>query len=235
MSVTVITFRINKKNESFENSNCSTSRNFCALAQLWLYDNLCDCKCVKIKMTFTMQLEHTNELQRNELTLERIVCPVARPNIVAHSVHCRVKYIDWNRNLKVQINFNITKPLNHIWLHTMLYYKFNGLVYSKFPIDLWYNICEWQDKRLTGRLTRVEGYASFKRLLDMSSLNHSCPFVGYYSVDVKNMSMEAFPFEPLLPSGRYRFDMAYSEKFHGYEFYTSQIYFSVSDYRLVNI
>lgn len=100
-----------------------------------------------------MQLEHTNGLQRNEFTLERVVCPVARPNIVEHSVHCRVKYIDWNRNLKVQINFNITRPLKQIWMHTRLYYKFNGLVYSKFPVDLRYNICEWQDKRLTGRLT----------------------------------------------------------------------------------
>lgn len=93
-------------------------------------------------------------------------------------------------------------PVNSIWFHTVLYHKFNGIVFSKFPIDLWENGCDYFDGKrdktylLNWILTQV---------LQYSNLNHSCPYTKV-SLKADNVSLEkAFPFTAsILPSGQYR-------------------------------
>lgn len=144
---------------------------------------------------------------------------------------CLVKYIDRN-NLKFNIRFTFTKPVHQFWVHSVLYYKFNGLVYQKFPIDLWEDFCEWNAARLAGKFSSHILNWTFGKLINHTNLNHTCPLLGSYFMTVSNISIDAFVVEPLLPSGRYRLDMDYSEGYHAKKFHTTQVYFSVSDHRL---
>lgn len=116
-------------------------------------------------------------------------------------------------------------------MHGVFYHKFNGIVYHKFPIDLWENLCDYLDDR------SAKSYLlnwTVGRILKYSNMNHSCPYVGLLYAKNDNISIANFPFEPLIPSGRYRVDGAFTEadRVPQAEF---QIYFSVSDHRLEKI
>lgn len=158
---------------------------------------------------------------------------MTKPDSVMQSFICDAKYIS-RKYMKFQIHFNFTKPVKDIWLHTVLYHKFNGLVYQKFPIDLWENMCEWLTARLAGKKTLYMLNWTLGRIIDESTFNHTCPFVGYQAIDVKNISIDAFVVEPLIPSGRYRMQLDFADGGR-VTFGTVFVFFSVSDYRLEKI
>lgn len=163
------------------------------------------------------------------------MCPLTKPNSVVQSFYCNLRNIDWHKNMKFNFHFNLTRPVNDLWMHFVVYYKFNGLVYQKFPIDLWENFCEWQASRLTGRPTAMYMLDwTLGKVVHKSNLNHPCPLVGYYVVQSKNTSMDTFIVEPLLPSGRYRLDVYVTEN-DRVPVCEGHLYFSISDYRLEKI
>ncbi|KAG4066017.1 hypothetical protein HA402_001264 [Bradysia odoriphaga] len=94
--------------------------------------------------------------------------------------------------------------------HCVLYFKFNGLVYNKFPVDLWESLCDFIDgKRET---TFFLNWMMTKMQL-VSNLNHSCPFTNFI-IKTNNISLdEAFTFDQsILPSGRYRVDITFADE-----------------------
>lgn len=100
---------------------------------------------------------------------------------------------------------------------------------SKFPIDLWENMCDW----ISGKRKAYILDWTFRRILNYTNFNHTCPFYGYYVIDIKNISTDHFNVEPLLPSGKYRLDVEFTQQQGGGVPFTAfHIYFSVSDYRL---
>lgn len=165
--------------------------------------------------------------QTNEITVERFYA-VPIKLTVANSIYCRVKYIS-RRNLNVDIRWNYTKPVYDQWFHIVIYYKFNGITYSKFPIDLWENMCDW----LIG--VGPKKYAldwALKRILNYTHFNHPCPYyVGPAFVKVDNVSIDMFSFDHLLPSGRYYMDM-YLTTGDRVPFIAFKFYFSISDIRV---
>lgn len=146
-----------------------------------------------------------------------------------------IKYIS-RKNLKFHAHFNATRPISNVWLHGVLYYKFNGLVFSKFPVDLWQDICKWQTERLAGTANKMNlmnwvlGLAAKHSTLDKCN----CPILGYHESKIDNFSTSAFVFEPLIPSGIYRLDLAFTENKRA-PLLSAQIFFSVSDYRIEKI
>lgn len=129
------------------------------------------------------------------------------------------------------MNWTYTTTISESWLHGVVYYKFNGLVYNKFPIDLWENICDF----LAGKgISYFMGW-TLGKLMEYSTFNHSCPFkAGPMLVKADNISIENFPVEPLLPSGRFRVDADFTggDRVPTASF---QIFFSVSDHRLEKV
>lgn len=155
-----------------------------------------------------------------------MVCPATKPESKIQSLYCNVRYIN-RKDLKFDVHWNLTRPVYDAWLHGVLYYKFNGISYSKFPIDLWENFCDWMDHKKPAFILEW----TYGRILKYTNFNHSCPFFGHYLIRVKNISVEHFVIEPLLPSGRFRLDVDFTENdripFGGFK-----LYFSVSDHRL---
>lgn len=170
-------------------------------------------------------ISKSNFLSRKMKYLLNDFC-VYRPGSFIQSVYCKIDYIS-RKNLKIDIHYNFTKPRSDIWFHGSLNYKFNGLTYQKFPINLWENICDW----MSGKQKAYILDWTLGRLTKYSNLNHSCPFNGYYFIRVNNMSMDSFIVEPLLPSGRYRLDLVATEG-DRVPLTDMKLYFSISDHRL---
>ncbi len=159
--------------------------------------------------------------------MERVVCQKTQPESVLQDLYCNVKFAS-RYHLKINGHWNITQPTDDVWLHGVLNYKFNGLVYQKFPIDLWEDVCAW----LNGKRKAYILDWTFGRILNFTNIG-TCPFFGYYYVRASNVSMEDFVVEPLLPSGRYRLDLQFMHRMHDLiPFVKFEIYFSVSDHRL---
>lgn len=121
--------------------------------------------------------------------------------------------------------------MEEIWFHVVVYYKFNGIVYNKYPIDLWEKFCEFLD----GKRVKTFGLNwLFSRLIKYSNFNHSCPynkgviFIKADKVPVK----ETFPFnESFLPAGAYRVDVSFTDS-DRVPFWEFKLYGSISDHRL---
>lgn len=74
------------------------------------------------------------------------MCAKPKPDGKLQSIYCHVKHIG-RTNLKVDIHANLTKLIDDMWFHLLVYYKFNGIVYNKYTIDLWENIVIfWMEK-----------------------------------------------------------------------------------------
>lgn len=131
--------------------------------------------------------------------------------------------------MKIDLHWNLTRPVHDAWIHGTWYYKFNGLTYNRFPIDLWENLCDW----LSGKSKSYLLDWTIGRAINYSNMNHSCPYHGYVFLKVDNMSVNNFPFEPetLIPSGRYRVDLDFTEG-NRVPIGNAKLYFSVSDHRL---
>ncbi len=159
--------------------------------------------------------------------MERVVCPKTQPESAFQDFYCDIKFVS-RYHLKFNAHWNFTRPTDHAWLHGVFNYKFNGLVYQKFPIDLWEDACAW----LSGEKPAYILQWTFGRVLNYTNIG-TCPFFGYYYLHTKNISMDHFVVEPLLPSGRYRLDIEFMHRMlDPVPMMRFQIYFSVSDYRL---
>lgn len=171
--------------------------------------------------------------QKNELILERIVCPPSSElSAITNSFHCVFKYIS-RRDLKIEFRLNATKPLDDVWVHSVFYHKFNGISFQKFPIDLLENVCNW----ISGKGKSYVMNWSLSKIIQYSNVNHACPWVDlHFKVD--NISAKAFTFdESFLPSGQYRVDNDFTETESrtSTAFMSASLYFSVSDHRLEKV
>lgn len=129
--------------------------------------------------------------------------------------------------MKLYVHGNLTKAVDNVWVHGVFYYKFNGITYQKYPIDLWESFCGWME----GKSKSYVLDWTVGRILKYTNVNHTCPYVGLVIMKVDNISIDNFPFEPLVPSGRYRVDLDIAES-DRIPYGGAKLYFSVSDHRL---
>ena len=136
-------------------------------------------------------------------------CTVVDPEKVL-SAHCVSKHISWD-HLKADLDVKLSRPLPRIWVHAVFYFKFNGIVYNKFPIDIWENFCDFVDGKreksfyFNWLLSRLQRY---------TNMNHSCPYTAII-VKANNVSIdEIFPFDQsVFPSGQYRIDVTLTDEY----------------------
>lgn len=178
----------------------------------------------------TVQVNNSDEIlfQQNKIIFERFTCSPSPPESKVQSLYCNVKRISRN-NLKLHIHANITKPVNDVLFHVTFYYKFNRIVFNKYPIDLWENVCDYLDGKI------MKSYMLdwiVKGLLKYTNLNHSCPYIGYVFLKADNISVDTLSFAPsLIPAGSYRIDIIGTES-DRVTFAAAQMYFSVSEHRM---
>lgn len=118
--------------------------------------------------------------------------------------HCVVKHIS-HRHVKVHIEGNCTVPISSIWVHTVVYYKYN--TYQKYAIDLWEDFCGFLNKTANSYFVKF----LFGNMMNYTNLNHPCPYFGQFYVKVDNFSVDKFLIEQLVPAGRYRLDVNFTK------------------------
>src|SRR5262249_2128104 len=119
------------------------------------------------------------------------------PDSKVSNMKCVIKYID-RKNIKIDMWANVTKQIERIWAIALMYYKYN--TYQRIAVNLWEDICGW----FSGKTKSYIMDWTFGRVLNYTNLNHHCPYNGHVYLKVDNVSIDRFPFPPIIPSGRYR-------------------------------
>lgn len=114
-------------------------------------------------------------------------------------------------------------------MHTVFYHKFS-YTYQKYAIDLWENMCDWLAKKT--KSYSLDWTIGRVRRQRYTNINHPWPYEGVVYVKIDNISIQQFPIEPLLPSGRYRMDIDITEANRKTTIFVSQVFFSISDHRI---
>lgn len=148
-------------------------------------------------------------------------------------ITCLVKYIN-RRDLTIDVTFKLKKKINAMFFHAVVYYRYNGIEYKKFPIDLWENLCDWF--KLHGDSTKKMKYFFLewmhKRFLNYTNINHTCPYEGEMTVRAARFPISSIEIPQLLPAGRYRLDIILFEGDRKSIIYGINLFFSISDNRI---
>lgn len=178
--------------------------------------------------------KHLN-FQKNTLIFERVVCDKNTSDWVSN-VTCILKRSS-QYNLLVDVGVNLNYPVYKAFFHAVFYYRYNGIVYKTFPIDVFEDCCEWLIKRnQTGWLEKNKYFileTAFGPLLKYSNINHSCPYVGpiYVKADLPLRNFY-YILDYLVPAGRYRVDWSLTDGNKNHIFMSGKLYAAVSDHRI---
>lgn len=115
---------------------------------------------------------------------------------------CSVVLVDRNTQL-LNIACSVgEKQKNNIRLHFKMYYRFNGLTYRPFLIDIEADFCAFMLnvlKRPNIMLANV-----MEQVRKHSNIDHPCPYTG--TVEIQNLTLSnLFLGGSMLPTGQYRF------------------------------
>lgn len=128
----------------------------------------------------------------------------------------------------------LNKPVYPV-VHAEFFYRFNGIEYKKFPIDVREDICEWiVNRNRTGWINEKKVFFSewaLGKILPFANLNQNCPYIGEIYMQFKNISLEQYFIIPqFLPAGRFRIDVYFIVQ--GKVCFSAKIYFAISDHRI---
>lgn len=163
--------------------------------------------------------------KKNKLTFERVTCETY-PGSTIVELHCGIKYIDRNRNLKIDSWLNISKSLDDVWIHAVPYYRYN--TYQRIANELWEQPCEW----FSGQSKSYVLDWTIGRMLRYTNFNHTCPYFGRVYFKVDNISIDSFPLPPIMPAGRYRVDIDVVGSNRKNVLASAKFYSSISDHRI---
>lgn len=145
-----------------------------------------------------------------------------------------VHYVDIRpvqRNiLRFNASFSLTVPINQMFLHILLYYKYN--TYQKFLIHQIGEVCAFS----RGEYLNPLGKIFRENLMDLNGgmeLNFEiqCPYYGDLRIYHSGVNFSQVNF-PLLPAGRYRFDVSFTPTRNGPVYAKYFVYFAISDIRV---
>lgn len=128
--------------------------------------------------------------------------------------------------MKFDLFANVSKPVEDMWIHGVIYFKYN--TYQKIATEYWDNPCDW----IAGRSTSF--LLDFARpvILKYSNCNHTCPYVGAVYARSSNISAQALTFPQIVPAGRYRIDFNVTEGDRKTLLGGGSLYASISDHRI---
>lgn len=131
--------------------------------------------------------------------------------------------------LRVNITTVLTGALTDFWGRGTLYKKYN--TYQKYLIDVRDDFCEFfKLGDSTKPLTKIL-LDNFGRLLHFDYQFH-CPFgPGLLTGWSKGVNFSDINV-PLMPAGRYRFDLLFTKKDERHKYFKFEMYFAISDIRV---
>lgn len=146
------------------------------------------------------------------------------PGSKVSDIVCRVKYIDRN-NIKANITATLSEPVKGFWIQGVGYYKYN--YYQKIATEYWDDVCAWSG----GKNSFILDY--FQRIIKkFSNLHRKCPISGTVYARTNNMSLQELAFPQIIPAGRYRLDVNFTEGDRKTILASIVAYGSISDHRL---
>lgn len=160
------------------------------------------------------------------MKIDRLICK-PYPNSTISATFCEIKYISQDR-MKLHVWANFSEPIHELWIHSVAYFKFNGLTFSRFPINIWENMCGW----LAGKTKSFILDWTFGKVLQYSNLNHPCPYDGHVYVKVDNLSATILQIEQFLPAGKFRLDMNITDGNRNRVLAMAKIIFTIFDNRI---
>lgn len=140
-------------------------------------------------------------------------------------------------NLTINLSLTLSEPVQTMFIHVMFYYRYNGIEYKRFPIDIWENICEWRNnyQKQMNLIERTKHYFlewTLQKVMEYTNLDQPCPYIGEIYVKAVNISIERFVIPQFVPSGRYRVDSWLTDGGRKHIFISGKLYFAISDHRI---
>lgn len=130
------------------------------------------------------------------------------------------------------LKYNLTGIYYHevteLWMHFILYYKYK--TYQKFLIDLWENVCESLNSKLLAPVFKL-ALDNIRELGVHINFKWKCPFPLRINIYHPGLNM-SHAVVPLLPAGRYRFNVSFALQRGKSEYLDVQVYFAISDLRV---
>ncbi|KAH8402056.1 hypothetical protein KR009_009509, partial [Drosophila setifemur] len=126
--------------------------------------------------------------------------------------YCQLKAYSRNKT-SLNVNATFLQPTNNIFLNVKLMKKANG--YKPFPVDYTFDACKFMRRRY-----QPVGKIIWNLIKNVSTVNHTCPYVGLQTVsDFYNIEV------PLpLPSGEYLLLLTWI--FYGKPQFATNVYFT---------
>ncbi len=143
--------------------------------------------------------------------------------------------IKWKKVAYNTVVFNasmtLTEPLNEVWVHSVLYYKWRQ--YQKYLIDIWVEYCRSMVNPNNHPIVNVI-LNNFFLLREHFFINFDlkCPISGemqFRTIRKFNVSKINVP---LMQAGRYRANFYYTVRQNGPVYAEGRVFFSISDLRI---
>lgn len=170
-----------------------------------------------------------NQPNPNNIIFDRLEYQIFNKSLIKDPV-LNVKKVAYN---VIAFNFSgtLTQPINEVWIHTKLYYKYR--VWQKYLVDIWMEYCRIVNNTATHPFGPIawSNYLAFKDYLDFSYEIY-CPLYGPFSgKTVRNFNISNIVL-PLMKAGQYRMNFYASPHQNGPIYGAAQVYASVSDFRI---
>lgn len=121
-------------------------------------------------------------------------------------------------------------------LHFVVYYRYNGIEYKKFPIDVWEDLCDWFSKKNDAARIKKKSFLLtewiLKRFSNYSNWNHTCPYENEMTIRAARFPISSIEIPQMLPAGRYQIDINMVEGDRKSIVHATKIFFSISDHRI---
>lgn len=132
--------------------------------------------------------------------------------------------------LNVNISFTVLKVPREIWIRMVLNYKY--ATYEKYLVDLTWELCAFLIGTAANPLGEIV-MQNFLKLRKNVELNFKlqCPFNGTLNTLITPLNISDINM-PLMPAGRYRFDLHYSSHKGGPAAAILHYFLSISDLRV---
>lgn len=103
-----------------------------------------------------------------------------------------MRYIKRDR-VRLNMYVNLSGPLYDAWIHFVFYYRYNGITYQKFPVNVWENLCDWKK----GTKSWILDW-SIGKVLSYTNFNHPCPYEGQVYLKADNITANTFNIEQMV-------------------------------------
>lgn len=138
---------------------------------------------------------------------------------------CNIRIIARN-TFSINISNTLRNPIDNVHLHVVLFYKYN--TFQKFLIDRWEDICGYFSGKVPSPVLDI----IFSNTIQFSNINHTCPFNGSMTFSAPRYKMDNFIIEPLLPAGKFRADVSFTEGAKRNVVSHIKVFFAISDLRI---